>query len=144
MAVTDVFTPTPLSTNDQTIAQSLLDAILRSNEFRMEADGKTFVVPPAVTQRILVALKLTANDLPLSKQELPLAKAAAFLDVSETLLMELLLAGALPSRTDGKERWIELGELLEYDLRTKRSYALQEQIAAEFQDMGAYDDESPV
>jgi excisionase family DNA binding protein len=73
-------------------------------------------------------------------EEVSTSAAAAFLGVSRPHVVKLIDAGILPGRMAGTHRRVRMADLRTYKRTVDRRHAFLDEIAAEAQEMGLYDD----
>ncbi|MDR3109002.1 MAG: hypothetical protein LBU65_04855 [Planctomycetaceae bacterium] len=92
------------------------------------------------TTDIAASFYLSESERILSSQtELTPEKAAEFLCVSESFLLELLDSGEIELRSEGKQRWVVLRSMVKYDQKmTRRRLNALEEMASESQELDLY------
>lgn len=76
-------------------------------------------------------------------EEVSTSAAAAFLGVSRPHVVKLIDSGILPGRMAGTHRRVRMTDLVAYRRAIDRRHALLDEMAAEAQEMGLYDDPPP-
>lgn len=144
MATTDIIYAPQVTEEDQSLAKSTLEAILRSGDFRLEADGKTFVLPASAAKQIVSVLNLTAegqrSDVVSASPEWTIHEAAVFLGTSEECVNELLNHGVIEYRQDAERRLVMRHSLLAYDQRLKKGQTAMNEVVRLSEEIGLYDD----
>lgn len=73
-------------------------------------------------------------------EEVSTSVAAAFLGVSRPHVVKLIETGLLPRRMAGSHRRVRLTDLIAYKRRVDQRHAFLDDLAAESQEMGLYED----
>jgi excisionase family DNA binding protein len=76
-------------------------------------------------------------------EEVSTSVAAAFLGVSRPHVVKLIETGLLPRRMAGSHRRVRLTDLVAYKRTVDRRHAFLDQISAEAQELGLYDEAAP-
>lgn len=143
MAITEINVP-QITDEDRSLAQTTLEAILRSGEFRLEAGGKTFAIPKSAVKQIVSVLDFTAESVPVkvvpTLPELTVQQAAKFLKMSERHVNDLLDQGTIAFRTAGEKRMVLRDSVTEFEQERERGFAILAEMTREAQEMGLYDD----
>ncbi len=74
------------------------------------------------------------------RDEIDIAEAARLLEVSPSHVERLIEAGLLPHPTEGSTQRILRSDLVTYKETVARRHALLDELTAESQEMGLYDD----
>jgi excisionase family DNA binding protein len=106
--------------------------------------GETVTLPHGFAQLVASMLEEVAEGhtvaLVSEAEEVSTSAAAEFLGVSRPHVVKLIDSGLLPCRMAGSHRRVRMTDLAAYKRSVERRRALLDEIAAEAQELGLYDD----
>lgn len=106
--------------------------------------GELESLPPGFANLMASALEEVADGhtvaLVSEAREVSTSAAAVFLGVSRPHVVKLIETGLLPRRMAGSHRRVRLADLVAYKRRVDQRHAFLDELAAETQEMGLYDE----